>query len=463
MTSKAEARSGTKPVWPKLDSLFYFVLIAGIALRCVALNQPLLDAHNVRQCQTAAATKSLIEQPGFHLSSRIPWAGNFEVYYLQELPLYNYLVMGLCALLRNLDISGKVVTIALWAVSFVLLQFIWRRFLNQWQTAWANLLFVISPLGVFYGQAFMPEMLVQLTAFTFILLAIRYHERPTLARWIVCAAIGLLGCLLKLPETAHLYIILILLVLAREKGRALIRPRYLIAAALTVAILVLWSHYLDLINTDSLSFGSSRKNLLIFLGTWQSRLQLVPWAMIGAYLAAFVAPGLGILIMIYGLAVYLRSSRSDFFDLWLLSLTLFYLVWFGNAASSQSYYDLVALAPVCALFGIGMSRLLACSLMKRWRYPAVIIAVLLVLIPAIPVYQHLFTQDHQMLAAAQWVRANTKPDDIILFRPNHTSAMIDYQYNPILAYYGKRPTFVWTKIRPNFIGRLRCNARTMLW
>lgn len=429
---------------PQLDWSFYLFLVAGIALRCIALNHPLLDAHAIRQCQTAAATESLLEQPGFHLSSRIPWAGNFEVYYLQELPLYNYLVIAIYHLLHNLDVSGKVVTILLWISAFIVLQFIWRRFLAQSQANWANLLFVITPLGVFYGQAFMPEMLVQLLAFAFVLFIIRYHEIPNLTRWTTCAATGLLGCLVKFPEIVHLYLILIILIFTREKMRALIRPRYLVAAAVTIATTMWWSRYMDSINVDPLSFGSAQHNLLLFIGSWQSRFHLVPWAMIGFYLAALVAPGLAILVPFYGLIAYLRTSRVVVLDLWLTSLAVFYLIWFGNAASSQSYYNLVALAPICGLFGIGLSRLLTCSLGERWPHASVTIAILLVLIPALPIYRHLFRQDKQVLAAAQWVQENTAPNNLILFRPNHTSAMIDYQYNPVLAYYGKRPTFVWT-------------------
>ena len=54
----------------KLDRSVWLFLLMGIALRCVAINQPLVDAHVIRQCQTAAATQSLINQPGFNVSSR---------------------------------------------------------------------------------------------------------------------------------------------------------------------------------------------------------------------------------------------------------------------------------------------------------------------------------------------------------------------------------------------------------
>jgi len=84
----------------------------------------------------------------------------------------------------------------------------------------------------------------------------------------------------------------------------------------------------------------------------------------------------------------------------------------------------------------------------RWGRAATIGAALLVILSAIPVWLYLFRQDRQIFAAACWVRANTQPGDLILFRPNNRSEMIDYPFNPVITYYGKRPTFVWTRYTP---------------
>jgi hypothetical protein len=434
---------------PKLDRSFWLFLLVGIALRCVAINQPLIDAHLLRQCQTAAATESRINQPGLNLSSRVPWSGDIDDRYVQEFPLYNYLVIGVYRVISNLDESGKVTTILLWAVSFLCLQFIWRRLLDWEQTNWANLLFVVAPLGVFFGQAFMPEMLVQLLAFSFVLLVIRYNEAPTLTRWILCVAVGLTGTLVKLPEIAHLYIILIGLVFNREGRKALVQPRYLIAAALTIVVLKVWVSYADTVNVGPLSFGSSQEQLLhTYIGTWDSRFHFLPWAMVGLYLTAFIASGPAALIIGYGLWIFLRTRREKILGLWLLSLLVFYLLWFGFTAAHHSYYNLPALAPLCALFGIGMREVFSSQHFIRWRRAATIGAALLVILSAIPVWQYLFRQDRQILAAALWVRANTQPGDLILFRPNHRTDMIDYPFNSIMSYYGKRPTFVWTRYTP---------------
>ena len=163
-----------------LPRSFWLLFLLGIALRCVALNQPLVDAHLLRQCQTAAATKSMLAEPGFPLSARIPWQGDLVTRFILELPLYNYLVIGTHHLTGHLDLSGKLTSILLWAGSFLCLQFIWRRMLDERQTLWANGMFVIAPLSVFYGQAFMPEMLIQALAFGLILTTLFTTKVPPL-------------------------------------------------------------------------------------------------------------------------------------------------------------------------------------------------------------------------------------------------------------------------------------------
>jgi hypothetical protein len=428
-----------------LPRSFWILLIVGLALRCVAIDRPLIDAHLLRQCQTAAITRSMTEEAGFPLSARIPWLGDLDARFVLEPPVYNYLVLGLHRLTGNLDISGKVVSILLWAASFFCLQGIWRRLLNPQQTLWANVLFVIAPLSVFYAQAFMPEMLVQLLAFAFVLLTIRYDESPSLGRWTACAGAGLVGLLVKLPEISHLYFLLGFLVFRRQGWKAALSPRYLVAAVITIAALKAWSSYADSINIAHLPEWTSKEVLQGFIGTLESRIHFKPWIMIALYLGAFVVPGVAALAAMYGLWIFVRRQCKPLLGVWLVSLVCFYLIWFGNGGAAQSYYNLPALAPLCALVGIGLSEVLTGEKIARWQRTASIVAGLLIVIPVPPILLYLFKSDRQIFAAANWVRANTTPGDLILFRPNHRFDMVDYPYNPVLAYYGERPTFVWTR------------------
>ena len=427
---------------------FWLLLFLGVLLRAVALNQPLLDAHLLRQCQTAAATQSLIEQPGVPLSSSIPWLGDGGTRYIQELPLYNYLAIGVFHLTGQLDLSGKVVSILLWALSFGLLQAIWRRLLEPRQALWANVLFVAAPLSVFYGQAFMPEMLVQALALGFVVLLLRYEENPTLLRWSACAGIGLVGLLVKLPEVAHLYLILMFLIWRREGWNGAFQPRHLVAAIVSVVALKAWGSYVDAVNAVDLPEWTSQQSLRGFIGPLALRFQAKPWIMIGLYLGAFVATGPAALAAAWGLRVVLREKRAGFLGLWLLSLVVYYVLWLGNGGAAQSYYNLPALAPVCALFGSGLNAVLSTEKLAHWPRTAVTGAALVLAISVAPVIAYLFKQDRTIFAAAQWARTHTAPGEVVLFRLQHRSDMTDYPFNPVPAYYSGRPTFIWTRHTP---------------
>ncbi|HWX16247.1 MAG TPA: glycosyltransferase family 39 protein [Chthoniobacterales bacterium] len=441
----------------KLNRSVWLFLLVGIALRCVAINQPLVDAHLIRQCQTAAATKNLIETPGFHLSAQAPWMGDLDAPYILELPIYNYLVMGVNHVTGRLDLSGKVTSILLWALSFVCLQFIWRRALDSQQTFWANLLFVLAPLSLFYGQTFMPEMLVQALAFAFVLLVLRYKEDRSLLRWGLCVGVGLTGLLVKLPEIGHLYLILVFLIIRGERWKALARPRYLVSALITILALKGWSRYVDSVNATYFPEFTSSEVARYLVGPLASRLQFKPWAFACLYVGAFIVPGPPLLATVYGLYLSVRKYRNQFLGAWLISVAVAYILWFGTGPTAQSYYDLIALAPLCALFGIGMQEILAMKWIRAWPRAATVSAVLLVALPAIPVWKYLFKQDRQILAAARWATENTLKTDIILFRINHRPDMASYSYNTVPPYYSERLAFIWTKGIPEVVAQSALN------
>ena len=432
----------------RLPVSFWVLLALGLALRCLAINQPLIDAGILRQTQTAAATRSLLEQSGFPLAARIPWVGDLDGRYVLEFPLYNYLALGVQWVTGDLDLSGKLTSVILWGLSFFLLQPIWRRMLDGPQTFWANTLFVLAPLSVFYGQAFMPEMLVQALAFALLLATLRYAESPTLPRWTVTAAVGLVALLVKLPEVSHLYFILAVMIFRAEGWRALFRPRYLIAGIITAAALKGWGNYADSVNAALLPEWSSKYTLPGFIGTFASRFTIRPWAMIVLYVGAFIVTGPAALAAASGLWIFVRQRRSGILGLWLVSIALFYLVWFGNGGTAQSYYNLPALGPLCALFGIGVSAFLSWKKLAFWPRAGAFAVWATLLLCVAPVLRYLFKQDRQILAAAVWTRDHTLPDDLILFRANHRWDMVDYYYNPVFAYYADRRTFVRTRLTP---------------
>ncbi len=432
----------------KFARSFWWLLFLGVALRCIGLTHPLADAHLLRQCQTAAATKDLLTQPGLNLTYSIPWLSLNGARYVLEVPFYNYLVIAVAAIVHNLDLAGRLTSILLWSASFVCLQLIWKYLLTDRQAFWANLLFAVSPLGVFFGQAFMPEMLVQLCAFVFVWQILSYEERPTIGRWCLLTLSGLIGLLVKLPEIAHLYLILVFVLFRLERKWILFKPRYIMSAIVTLFALIVWSRFVDHVNAAYLAEWDSTANLRAFIGPLDLRFQLKPWIMLGLYVIVFIFAGPPVLAGGYGLSKLLKARNPKLLMVWLIALMLSYLLWFGNGGTAQSYYNLPAMAPLCALVGIGIAHLLSTGMFQRWAKVAIPAIVALIVIPALPVYAYLFKPDRHLIDATKWVEANTRPDDVILFQLNHRADMVAYPYNAAPGYLSKRRTFIWTDEMP---------------
>ena len=97
--------------------------------------------------------------------------------------------------------------------------------------------------------------------------------------------------------------------------------------------------------------------------------------------------------------MFFAASLVLMLGVWLLSIALFYLVWFGNAGTSQSYYNLPALAPLCALFGIGVTAFLSRKNIACWPRLSVFAIFAALVLCVAPVLRYLFKQDRQILAA----------------------------------------------------------------
>ena len=444
---------------------FWVFLILGLILRTVALQQPLMDAMMYRQAQTASVTQGLAEQPGWPIAANVHWLGDKQAKILLELPLYNYLVLGVNKIAGNLDISGKLTSVLLWGLSFFLLQGIWAKLLSKEHIFWANLLFVLSPLEVFYGQAFMPEMLIQALSFGFVGALLSYAEQPGTLRFLTWALLGLLGMLIKVPEFLHLYVFSALVFFARDRWKTLSNWRYWAAILITALAVKLWGNITSEINASAIPEWTPAAILPGFIGSLGMRLD--PWRIFKLLqyppILIFTIPGTLLVLLGAGVLWKARPFRdfaSRMTVFWIFALIFFYLFWAGTVAWTQAYYNLPAVPVFCVLFALGMVALLRWGQKKSalWLQPRVMgPAVSLLLLPFLVggnLFQ--FNQDQRVLyEAAIWLRDHTPQTDLALVVANHHPNLIRYRHLSIVSYYSERR--IWA-ITPDFAGQEREHA-----
>jgi 4-amino-4-deoxy-L-arabinose transferase-like glycosyltransferase len=182
--------------------------------------------------------------------------------------------------------------------------------LTRQQAFWANILFVLSPLSVFFGQAFMPEMCIQFFAFCMLSALLLYRESGSLSHYLLFAAAGLLGLLVKSLEITHLYAVALIVFWQREGAKLFLRPHHWIGGIITLASLLAWVRYVDGVNQPFFPEWTASELSRRFLGTWPQRLDWHFYFKVTAYLAAFVAGPVGLMIGVVG--VFQRNSRNTF-------------------------------------------------------------------------------------------------------------------------------------------------------
>ena len=458
-------------IHPHRSRSFLVFLLIGLTLRLWNLPDPIVDAMSPRQAQTADAIRSLIEEPGFQIDSNASWRGTGGARIVQELPAYSILTQGVYEAIDSLffetnppkeggadphliDISGHLVSVVFWTLAFVLLQGIWQRFLSPRETLWANGVFVLAPLSVFFGQTVMPEMLFLALATGFVVAVLRYGEIPSIGRFGSVFFCAVLACLIKLPAFSHLGLLAIAL-LWRSRGFVfLLRPIHWLAMVLLLASLKEWGGYVTAVNAAAFPDWTSEASLAAFFGDPGARLKVALYVKVVGYIVAFILSPLGAVFALIGLwqAWNRRTSDAGFFALaWAASLIFFVLVWGTQTASAHSYYNLPMLIPSAMLFGLGFDASYAWLKAKRGQRLAVTfasVAAILVTVPMALMGAYLFREEKIMMTAADWIRQNIPPGQPVALKLNHNPHYIDYMHVPTVAYYSGRPCFMLTKFTP---------------
>lgn len=414
------------------------MLLFGVALRCAQLNEPILDAHTIRQTQTADWTYNAMQEGKLlPLSAPVSWRGNTGARLLLEFPLYNYPTIFLARAGVPLEVAGRIVSILFWAASFLTLQMIWRFLLTQQQMLYANLLFVVAPLSVVFGEAFMPEMVILFLSLQMVWHLLRYYNNPSSAAFWGFTFFGLIGLMVKSLEVFHLYILALFVFYSKHRMAILKQIPFWIGGLLTLTCFYQWLQLVNSVNQQGLPEWGSGNLVELFIGPLEDRLNFRFYLKVLAYITVFILSPFGLALSI--LALYKRDLPI-FFKFWLFSLPFFYLLFGPITAGQHNYYNLPVLGPACALFGIGMIHLLSTN--KRGVLILGRIAAVATVLFCFAGSAYLFKQDKVIPVVAESIRLFTKPDDIIVAKLAHRIDSISYHGYPALSYYSKRPTWI---------------------
>jgi len=435
-------------------TLLLFLL--GLLVRLPLVNQPIKEGY--RNAQTATLTAGMLENGKLRLDPIAPWRGDLNARLTLELPLYNLTVLAIMVVapILSLDTAGHLASLLFWAASFWVVQGLWRRLLPASVSFWANLAFIISPIGFYLSTAFMPETLLLLLSVLFLRLSLAYAESPRLVTFAGLALVALLGLLIKFPAFAHLGLFLAAVLFDRQGWTWTKRPVVWAAGAGILGCLLLWSRYITEVNVGHFAAWTGVENLWGFIGPLSARFTATYYLTLVGYSFIYVVPMLCAPFVLWGLWRCLRDFRQALSArVWIylaVSALVYCMVW-QKAAPAQNYYNLPNLVLLCGLFALGLVE------SREWlqqRFPlsrfsrlclALTFGLALISLACLGA-DLLYRPDRPTVAAAKWLKTHAARTDIVLFQPLHSPPVTGYPHQPLLSHLSGNRSFVWTTGTP---------------
>ena len=153
----AKAFAATSRDYPAPKIVFVICLLA-VAARLVFINQPYVDHWSWRQSDVAAIARNFL-QNGFRFGyPQIDWAGNAPGYVGTEFPILPFIAAVYYKFAGVHEWIGRIQAVILFAVSLPFFFLLVREIFESTAAVWAIFFYCFTPLNVFAGRSFMPDV-----------------------------------------------------------------------------------------------------------------------------------------------------------------------------------------------------------------------------------------------------------------------------------------------------------------
>ena len=407
----AVLRSGWGP-WLGLTAL----LIATVAIRLVALDQPIVENYVGRQIPTAMVARNLERGSGF-LKPRLD-TGPFPNYFLVEAPVYQEFLLFVRAITRlPIDAAGRAAS-ALAAGLAALALFCMVRAWKDTSTAlWTVAAFGVLPVTLRYGRSVQPDMF----ALALVLLGLACWQNWSrggrwwwlVAGWL-CLATGLAARLLFVFVLVACAVLVVRAAEARGRTNGLARGILLLVVPSVVVPAAAWyRHARGLLGDGSHASQGSLVHWVeaisplnwLSVDTWE-------WVVRFGLIRAFTPIG----VLILGRCLYLKLL-DRFWVYWILGACATLVAVSGKL--HHEYYWLMLAPPVAVACGTLLARFSELAAVER-RGPveAVVIAVVLAAVSVVLAWSTWKTPDEwtNIRAVAKTVQSRVEPDELLIAR-----------------------------------------------
>ena len=362
------ARRGTAT--DAVPRIVFVICVLAVAARLIFINQPYVDHWSWRQSDVATIARNFL-QNGFRFGyPQIDWAGNAPGYVGTEFPILPF-VAAVCYKFAGVhEWIGRIQAVILFAVSLPFFFLLVREIFGSTAAVWASFFFCFTPLNVFAGRSFMPDVPSLSFAIIGLYFFLRWLEHGESSSFFVAAIAISLSFLIKITSIMIVVPLVYLMcadMSALSKAATCRRiPKLLLFASIALLPSAIWYWHAYQIAEKFYPyhfFGAGG----IRIESFSSYSQIARQTLISS-----LTPLLSLMALV-GLLVAPRMKYSRFFHWWLAAMVPFVIVLgYGNR---HLWYQL-PLVPIAAAFAGAACAFVASSISSR--VIAVTLSILLV-------------------------------------------------------------------------------------
>lgn len=437
------------------------IIVFGILLRSYRFSAPPFDSYAFRQTQTAG-TIWLWDRDGLDLLDyRVPVFGGGH--WVLEFPGYQLIAYLLAPLTGGTEHAARIVSIAAYVASAVLLYLIVEQMTRRRLPALAAVfVFSVVPISVFYFRAVMIDTLAIALSLAAFYLTLRFRARPTIALAIGIWTTALLAALTKPPVlSAFLAPIVVLYALAlyERRRKVGIWVATLAGAAVTATVLVAWKEHTDALNASangltfealqSWYFGTTFSDPHLFATMWERALPNIGYV--------------GLILVVAGLVSAATVRGVHRTTLIALAVgTPVSIAVFANLNRVHDYYQLPYYVTISVFAGLGVAFVadaLALGSDVRKRQIVMVALGALCVTTTADLFRGYFARDAVNAgfgAAGALIREGSEPRDQVVV----VTEGGDYNDSTLL-YAARRTGWIVDKTRPDLLQKVDSSMKTV--
>lgn len=329
----------------------FIVLAAAFFLRLYRIGQPLVESHQIRQAQTAMMARNILDDKLDFFHTRLDFFGNNSGHIIIEFPLMHALTALLYVFFGVHEVIGRFVSLLFSVGSVYLFYLLARRFLSGPAVIASTALYAISPLGVFFGRAFMPESSMMFFYVGAVLFSLRWIEKPGFAAFIRAVLFSSIAFLLK-PIAGVLFAPVLAAAYMKYRKGVFLRSDIIAYFIISFLPFLAWGWYANLFNAGReyipYGFGGNWLELVKTRGIVEHWFSARFYKFVGGSVVLFLLTPVGFFGSVWG-AFLARGSRYSAELYFWLAATFAYFFALAGITGGHIYYHL-PLLPLGAIF-----------------------------------------------------------------------------------------------------------------